>query len=158
MLAGAWKTMRPQEVPDQMGDLTRRHGWRWHAGRRLCVVLTLLLLALPRWAAAQDGPQVAVAKSVHPATVPTEGRVTYAITLTNSGNVAAEGLTVHDVLPEGFAYRPGTSRVTVNGVGVSTADPAISGRTLSWASVQLPSGRRDSFYGIHTFVQSRWDP
>ncbi|MBC7233254.1 MAG: DUF11 domain-containing protein [Chloroflexi bacterium] len=126
------------------------------------LAIWLLLLALPGWGKAASGPQLALSKVVSPSTVVAGGRVTYIITLTNAGNEAAEGITIRDTLPSGFAYLPGTSRITVNGVTVSTADPNISGRTLTWSKpspgFHLPSGRSGSFYGIHTFVQSRWNP
>ncbi|UCC75823.1 MAG: DUF11 domain-containing protein, partial [Anaerolineales bacterium] len=130
-----------------------------HAGRGSYLpLLLLLLLALPSWVAAQGGPQVTLTKSAYPTTVLTGGRVTYTIALVNSGNHAAQGLTVRDSLPQGFSYAYGTSRVTLNGVTISTADPAISGTALTWSGLRLPAGRSDSFYGIHTFVQSRWNP
>nr|MBC7246051.1 DUF11 domain-containing protein [Chloroflexota bacterium] len=122
----------------------------------------LLILVLPGWGRAATGPQLALSKSATPSTVAAGGRVTYTITLTNAGNEPAEGITIRDALPDGFTYLPGTSRITVNGVTVSTTDPVISGRTLTWAKptpgLRLPSGRNASVYGIHTFVQSRWNP
>ena len=130
----------------------------------LCVVLSLpkggmvllfLVLALPGLVMATEGPQVTLSKSVQPTTVAAGGYVTYTITLTNSGNAAAEGITVRDTLPAGFAYRSGTTRVSLNGATVSTANPAVSGRTLTWSGFKLPSSRSDSFYGVHTFVQRR---
>ncbi|MBM4431762.1 MAG: DUF11 domain-containing protein, partial [Chloroflexi bacterium] len=121
------------------------------------VVLLLLWLAFPAWAVVAEAPAFALTKSVSPTTVMAGGRVTYTITLTNSGGVTAEGLTVRDTLPAGFTYRAGTSQVIVNGVTVSTANPSISGRTLTWSGLTLPAGRSDSFYGIHTFVQRRTD-
>ncbi len=118
-------------------------------------MLLLALLLLPLRTASADGPLLGLDKSAYPNTVPIGGLVTYTITLANSGNATAEGVTVQDALPDGFSYRPGSSQVTVNGVTVSTADPAISGRMLTWSGFRLPAGRSDSFYGIHTFVQRR---
>ncbi|MEM4724161.1 MAG: DUF11 domain-containing protein, partial [Candidatus Hadarchaeum sp.] len=101
-------------------------------------------------------------KSVSPSSVAAGGRVTYIITLSNTGNEPVEGITIRDTLPNGFTYLSGSSRIIVNGVTVSTMDPTISGRTLTWTlpspPIRLPSGRSNSFYGIHTFVQSRWNP
>ena len=138
-------------IPPLLEELSNTH-------RRYLPLLLLLLLTLPSGAAAQDGPQVTLIKSAYPTTVPVGGRVTYTITLANSGSQAAQGLTVRDSLPEGFSYAYGTSRITLNGVTISTADPAMSGTALTWSGLRLPAGRSDSFYGIHTFVQSRWNP
>lgn len=144
---------------------TRRNSWktiycRWIVWNFAAALL--LILALPSWGRAATGPQLALSKSASPSTVAIGWRVTYTITLTNAGNEPARGITIKDTLPDGFTYLPGTSRITVNGVTVSTADPSISGRTLTWSKpssgLSLPSGRSDSFYGIHTFVQSRWNP
>lgn len=146
---------------DRMDRLTaRRPGQRWLPA--LLVLLTCfasLWLSLPMMlrVSAQGGPQLAVQKSVSPGTVATGGIVTYVITVTNLGNAAAENIVVRDTLPSGFTYRSGTGQVVVNGVVVSTANPSISGRTLTWSGLRLPSGRNDSFYGIHTFVQRRTD-
>jgi uncharacterized repeat protein (TIGR01451 family) len=101
--------------------------------------------------------EVQLSKAASPGTLVAGGQVSYTIRLSNSGTVAAEELAVHDTLPAGFTYRPGTSRVTVNGVPVSSADPAIAGQTLTWAGLRLPSGRSDRVYGIHAFVQRRND-
>lgn len=126
---------------------------------KLLTVL-LLLLTLPAGGKAETGPQLALSKTASPSTAAAGSRVTYIITLTNAGNEPAESVVIRDTLPSGFTYLSGTSRITVNGVTVSTKDPTISGRTLTWAptGLRLPSGRSTSFYGIHTFVQSRWNP
>jgi uncharacterized repeat protein (TIGR01451 family) len=118
--------------------------------------LTVLVLALsvPQWSGAESA-EVQLTKAVSPSTVVAGGRVSYTIRLTNSGSAAVEALAVSDTLPSGFTYRAGTARVTVNGVTVSSANPTISGRTLTWDGLRLPSGRTDRVYGIHTFVQRR---
>jgi uncharacterized repeat protein (TIGR01451 family) len=126
----------------------------FHLVRYGVILLLTLFLASPQ-AASADGPLLVLDKSAYPSAVPSGGLVTYSITVANSGDVTAEGVTVQDALPDGFSYRPGSSQATVNGVTVSTADPAISGRTLTWSGLRLPSGRSDSFYGIHTFIQRR---
>jgi uncharacterized repeat protein (TIGR01451 family) len=141
------------------------------------IALALLLLAPWQWVAAeprtsrqergtgyegrgaeyQSAAQLTVNKSVQPGTVAAGGLVTYTVIVTNPSAETAEGVIVTDTLPAGFTYSTGTSRITVNGVTVSTADPTISGRVLTWRTFRLPSGRSASFYGIHTFVQSRWN-
>ncbi len=119
------------------------------------MILVLALFLVPLRTVGADGPLLGLDKSAYPSTVPIGGLVTYTITLANSGSATAEGVTVQDALPAGFSYRPGSSQATVNGVTISTADPAISGRTLTWSGFRLPAGRSDSLYGIHTFVQRR---
>jgi len=152
LLLGIWQALVLQRemIMWQYGRQRRR------ANYHLAIAALLLLLSVPETVMA-DGPNVTLAKSVSPSRVMAGGYVTYSITLTNSGNVAVQALLVQDTLPQGFVYRPGTSRITLNGVLVSRAAPVISGRTLTWSDLNLPSGRRDSFYGIHTFVQRRCD-
>ena len=78
------------------------------------------LLGLARLGAATSGVHVALSKAVDPKTMSIDGRVTCVITLTNSGTVAAEDVTVRDVLPGGFPYCCGTGKVAVNGVTVAS--------------------------------------
>ena len=120
-------------------------------------LLSLPLLLMHPAGSDADGPHLVLAKLASPTSVSVGGEVRYAITLSNSGNAAVEGLVVEDTLPAGFAYRSGTSSVVVNGVTVSIADPTISGSSLTWSGLALPSARIDSLYGIHTFVQRRTD-
>jgi uncharacterized repeat protein (TIGR01451 family) len=54
--------------------------------------------------------------------------VTYTISVTNSGNVPVLNVTVYDVLPGGFTYVTGSTKIN----GVSASDPSISGGKLSW--------------------------
>ncbi|HUT15091.1 MAG TPA: hypothetical protein VMY98_02470 [Anaerolineae bacterium] len=98
-----------------------------------------------------------MSKSIHSTTTEAGGWVTYSITLINSGGEAAQCVSVHDALPAGFRYCHGTSVITTNGAVVSTSDPSISCRTLMWAGLQLPTGRSDSYLGIHTFQQRHSD-
>ncbi len=127
--------------------------WRWFPCS--LVLLLWLLCGDPGVASAQG---VTIVKAVSPSSVVVNGSVSYTITIANPGG-AIDALTVRDVLPSGFAYRSGTSRISVNGILASTADPTVSAGTLSWSGprVRLPAGRSGSFYGIHTFVQSRQD-
>ena len=65
--------------------------------------------------------------------------VQYTLTLRNSGGVvAAAPLVVSDVLPAGFRYRAGSTRLN----GALAADPAIAGdgRTLTFADVTAGAG------------------
>jgi uncharacterized repeat protein (TIGR01451 family) len=136
----------------------QRCGRRWRLTDRFhlasWLAVLVLSLAVPQLSRAESA-EVQLSKTVSPSTVVAGGRMSYTIRLTNSGSAAVESLAVRDTLPTGFTYRPGTTRVTVNGVTVSGVDPTISGQTLRWAGLRLPSGRSDRVYGIHTFVQRR---
>jgi uncharacterized repeat protein (TIGR01451 family) len=117
----------------------------------------LVSLCLAPVGLANPGPVLSLSKSVQPAAVSSGGVVTYTITLSNGGDATAEGISVSDSLPPGFSYRAGTSRITLNGVIISTANPVLSGQTLTWSGFRLPPGRSGSYYGIHAMVQSRRD-
>ena len=83
------------------------------------------------------------------------GLVTYTITLSNSRRQDLSDVAVADKLPEGFTYVPGSTTVQINGQVVSEADPAISGRDLTWGPFMAPSAAwvYDNPYGVHTYVQ-----
>jgi len=104
------------------------------------------LLGLARLHAATSGVHVALSKAVDPKTIAIDGRVTYVITLTSSGTVAAEDVTVWDVLPGGFTYCCGTGKVTVNGVTVTGLNPSVSGCTLTWSEFRLRGGQSNNYY------------
>lgn len=128
--------------------------------RRLAALAGLCLLALWLcWPAVQAsaGPVISLTKQVTPGTVASGAPVTYTVTLSNSGPGSVEGIGFSDFLPPGFSYRAGTSRISLNGVTISTANPVVSGQTLTWSSFRLPPGRSGSPFGIHTMVQSRRD-
>lgn len=127
--------------------------------RLLALVAGCVCALWLRWAEvrANAGAQIPLTKQVAPGIVASGSPVTYTVTLSNSGPGAVEGIAFSDSLPPGFTYRAGTSRVSLNGVTVSTANPVIAGQTLTWASFRLPPGRQASPFGIHTMVQSRRD-
>ena len=83
------------------------------------------------------------------------GQVVYAITLSNSRLEELLDVAVTDRLPEGFTYISGSTTVQANWQVISTADPAISGRDLTWGPFTVPSATYtyDNPYGIHTYVQ-----
>ena len=122
--------------------------------RILLLAVLVLVMAAPQLSSAEPA-EVQLSKTVSASTVVAGGRVGYTIRLTNGGGSALEGLAVSDTLPTGFTYRAGTTRITVNGVNVSSANPSISGQKLTWSGLRLPSGRSERVYGIHTFVQRR---
>lgn len=69
-----------------------------------------------------------VSKSVTPSTVGPGEPVKYTITVSNTNTGSAALSSIADsALPAGFTYVPGSSS------GATTADPAISGATLTWA-------------------------
>ena len=82
-------------------------------------------------------------------------QVTYAITLSNSGPEELLHAAVTDRLPEGFTYVSGSTTVQANWQVISTSDPIISGRDLTWGPFTIPAATYayDNPYGIHTYVQ-----
>jgi len=83
------------------------------------------------------------------------GQVVYAITLSNSRLEDLLDVAVTDRLPEGFTYISGSTTVQANWQVISTADPAISGRDLTWGPFTVSSATYtyDNPHGIHTYVQ-----
>jgi uncharacterized repeat protein (TIGR01451 family) len=82
-------------------------------------------------------------------------QITYVITLSNSSLEELLDVAVTDRLPEGFTYISGSTTVQANWQVISTADPVISERDLTWESFTVPSASYayDNPYGIHTYVQ-----
>ncbi|MBX2999619.1 MAG: SH3 domain-containing protein [Caldilineaceae bacterium] len=109
----------------------------------------------PRSEAAVDTPAVTVSASVSPSYLDTSGVVTYNITGSNNGNSYGNDFRVNFTLPSGFTYRSGTTRIYINDALVSSANPTMSGRTLSFAPGPFPSRRTDSYFGINTFIQDK---
>ncbi|MDA8139296.1 MAG: hypothetical protein M0036_11650 [Desulfobacteraceae bacterium] len=70
---------------------------------------------------------LSAAKSVNPSSVNPGEAVAYTVTIQNSGGIPAAVTQITDTLPAGFAYTPGTSS------GVTSANPAVSGQTLTWS-------------------------
>lgn len=68
---------------------------------------------------------------------------TFTITVENKAELPITLKSVHDELPHDFKYKAGTSRMTDNaGNTLSTADPTIKGRNLTWtppADTIIPS-------------------
>ena len=69
---------------------------------------------------------VTLTKTADAAAVTSGQNVGYTITATNPGALAETLVTITDILPAGFSYVPGST------TGVTTADPAIVGQTLTW--------------------------
>jgi uncharacterized repeat protein (TIGR01451 family) len=83
------------------------------------------------------------------------GLVNYTITLSNPRLEELLDVAVTDKLPEGFTYVPGSTTVQIKEQVISTDDPEISGRDLTWGLFTVPSASRiyDNPCGIHTYVQ-----
>ncbi len=70
---------------------------------------------------------VDMAKTVDVSSVQPGGQVTYTTTITNSGGSAVTLSSITDTLPAGFTYVAGST------TGITTADPAVCGPTLTWS-------------------------
>lgn len=82
------------------------------------------------------------------------GLVSYTLTVANWGSAPAS-TSVGITLPDGFSYKPGSSTLRLDGQTISTAEPAVDGRKLSWPAFNLPGETyvSTSHFGIHTMVQ-----
>jgi uncharacterized repeat protein (TIGR01451 family) len=80
------------------------------------------------------------------------GMVTYVITVENDSNDAAQGVTVTDTLPQGFAYQS-TSSVVINGKNVaSRLQPAAGSPTPQWGPFVVPAGGFNGATLVITFM------
>ncbi len=100
-----------------------------------------------------DAPILSASASVSPSFLASAGSVTYHVTGINSGDIGGSNFRVSFTLPNGFSYRSGTTQLRINDALISTANPSISGNTLTFAAQPLPARRNDSYFGINTFVQ-----
>lgn len=77
----------------------------------------------------EEKPNLVLSKLNNSGTSSSAGStVSYTVTVTNIGNVPVYNVTVYDVLPGGFTYLTGTTKIN----GISASDPSISGGKLSW--------------------------
>ena len=130
-----------------------------HGLARLIPLIVLGMLLSP-WAGvaaapAVPWPVVSLSAGVSPSSVPTGATVTYSDVLTNSGDQAGLGVSLAHTLPSGFTYVSGSTHIYRDGIEISSANPSISGRVLTWSGLSAPARRGDSFYGINTMVQER---
>jgi uncharacterized repeat protein (TIGR01451 family) len=87
-------------------------------------------------------PQLGVAKSASPTTVPPGIPITYTLTTTNTGTAAIPGLTITEPLPAGLVFNSGfvgtngpysiSSTVPAGGTPVPTPTFTVTGSTLVW--------------------------
>jgi|GEM_PF-881626 len=125
--------------------------------RLLWLILLCAALPVASAVAAPDVPYpvVSLSAGVSPSQVLTGGIVTYRDVLTNSGDVAGTDVRLAHTLPAGFSYVSGSARIYRDGILISSANPGIAGRTLTWTGMAAPARRGDSFYGINTMIQER---
>lgn len=67
-------------------------------------LIAAIFLLAPTQADAKDEPVLTINKTVGEATVSPSDTVTYTVTVTNTGKVPAEGVTLDDILPGGFTF------------------------------------------------------
>ena len=77
---------------------------------------------------------VSLTKTADAGSVPAGGTDGYTITATNPNAGPVTLATLTDTLGAGFSYRSGTT------TGATTANPSISGQTLTWSGVVVPGG------------------
>jgi uncharacterized repeat protein (TIGR01451 family) len=75
-----------------------------------------------------------IAKTADAASAQAGGTDGYTITVTNNNVSPVTLASLTDTLGAGFSYRTGTT------TGASTADPAVTGQTLSWSGITVPAG------------------
>lgn len=117
--------------------------------------LPLPIRAEPAGPAGIPYPVLNVGASASPSSISRGGLTTYSITASNGGDISGSNFTTRFTLPAGFTYRAGSASVRINDVEVSRANPAISGRTLTFGPSPLPARRGDTLFGINTFIQDR---
>ncbi|MCS7260782.1 MAG: hypothetical protein NZ765_08395 [Anaerolineae bacterium] len=83
------------------------------------------------------------------------GSVTYVLALYNHTDRPLSNGAVRYAMPDGFTYVPGSTRVTVGGHLLSTADPTRDGATLHWSPFTVPAAGHTLHTprGIHTMAQ-----
>ncbi len=121
----------------------------------VAAAILLSIVLAGRTYAGLPWPVVSMGAEAAPSWISSRGLVYYTVTMTNNGDVPATGVVLHATLPLGFTYRRGSTRIYRNHALVSTANPQIDGRHLTWSGLQAPERRGDSFYGINTFVQDQ---
>ncbi|MBI3968081.1 MAG: DUF11 domain-containing protein, partial [Chloroflexi bacterium] len=119
----------------------RRAGW---LARVLAVMIVVLGLTAP---VATTAGEVTVGVGVSAETVIPGGELTYTVFVANTNPTELSNVRVTYTPPSEFRYVPGSAAVN----GVAVADPAASGRDLTWTGLRVAAG--NNLYGMHTFVQ-----
>lgn len=124
---------------------------RWWS--RCLLLLLLLIQGAPPLGAQNPATVIRVSGTAGPA-VP-GGSVTYVVQLDNHTERFLPDGVIRYTLPDGFTYIPGSTRVTVGGYLLSTADPRQDGATLRWSRFTVPAAGHTLHTprGIHTMAQ-----
>jgi uncharacterized repeat protein (TIGR01451 family) len=78
-------------------------------------------------------PALSIAVTPNPAAVPVTGGTTTITSITSTASSQVFNIDLASTMPTGWAYVPGTTVITFSdGTTTYTADPSISGQTLSW--------------------------
>jgi uncharacterized repeat protein (TIGR01451 family) len=78
---------------------------------------------------------------VTPITLGVQTDVSYTISVTNSGSIAADNTVITDTLPLGTSYRTGTSQLDTGSGFAATGDPSGTTGTVTWSGLpSIPSG------------------
>jgi uncharacterized repeat protein (TIGR01451 family) len=100
------------------------------------------------------GSRVPITMTVAPTSpyVAQNGTVTYVITVENDSTDAAQGVTVTDSLPQGFAYQS-TDSISINGKGAgSRLQPPAGSATPQWGPFVVPAGGFNGATLVITFT------
>jgi uncharacterized repeat protein (TIGR01451 family) len=83
-------------------------------------------------------------KTADASSTPAGGANGYTITVTNPNNTAVTLDSITDTLPDGFTYQTGST------TGLTTADPSVAGRVLTWSGpFTVPaSGSESLHFGV----------
>ncbi len=100
-----------------------------------------------------SAPAVTMKAGVSPSLVKTGGSIAYSVVLTNTGGTSAKDLSVAVTLPSGFTYKTGSTQISRDGILISSSNPSVSGRVLTWSGNAVAAQRSNSVFGINTFVQ-----
>ncbi len=98
-----------------------------------------------------NAPDLTIDKSTSTPVVFTDQPVTYTMVINNNGSLAATGVKITDLLPEGFAYRATTNITWTGSVSRANAtNPSLNSTQPSWGSWTIPpNGRLTIVFNAH---------
>ncbi len=124
----------------------------------ICLLVVLALSATARPALHTEASSSALLLSASaPSPVSAGEELTYSVVVQNVGEESGRGTTVSFRLPTGFSFVQGSAEIYNNGVRVSSQTPLIHGSLLTWLDLTVPPGGGQPLYGMHTFVQGKWE-
>ncbi len=85
-------------------------------------------------------PTVSLSTALSPSSIPACGETDFTLTITNTSTATAASVDVRITLPLGLSYVPGTTEIDCGGGFVSSYDPTIVGRALTWYDENDPGG------------------